>query len=33
VTATAEDAPNDEKVSQLLTDLLLRGMTPHDRQG
>jgi len=33
VTATAEDAPNDEKVSQLLTDLLLRGMMPHDRQG
>jgi AcrR family transcriptional regulator len=30
VTATAEDAPNDERVALLLTDLLLRGMSPQE---
>jgi AcrR family transcriptional regulator len=32
VTATAEDAPNGEKASLLLTDLLLRGMSPQESQ-
>ena len=33
MTATAEDAPNDEQAALALTDLVLHGMAPHGNQG
>jgi AcrR family transcriptional regulator len=33
MTATAEDAPNDERAALSLIDLLLRGMSPQESQG
>ena len=33
MTATAEDAPNDERAALSLTDLLLNGMSPNGGQG
>jgi AcrR family transcriptional regulator len=33
MTATAEDAPNDERTALSLTDLLLHGMSPQGSQG
>lgn len=33
MTATAEDAPNDERAALSLTDLLLNGMSPQGSQG
>ena len=33
MTATADDAPNDEQAAQSLTDLLLHGMAPQESRG
>jgi hypothetical protein len=33
MTATAEDAPNDERAAWSLTDLILHGLTPRPGEG